>query len=772
MKKHFFVLAAMVTAGQAGIMRADAQTGPNAEQYSVVYGTDSVRMYQMESVSVTSTRAGEKTPMAFTDIGKAAIERNNTGVDMPFLLLNTPSLVVTSDAGAGVGYTGVRIRGSDATRINVTANGIPMNDAESHGMFWVNMPDLASSVEDIQVQRGVGTSTNGAGAFGGSINLKTQALASDPYGEVSASYGSFNTNKQSVNFGTGLIGGKWAFNTRLSHIESDGYIDRASANLKSYFIQGGYYGKSTTVKFITFGGKEKTYLAWEGLSKADMKEHGRKWNTAGIIEDANKNRVGFYKNQTDNYKQRNYQLLITQRLADRWNLNVNLHYTDGYGYYEQYKNRQYLIQYGLSNFELPNPGGGASEVERSNLVRRKIMDNGFGGGVFSLDYKSPRLQASLGGGANKYDGDHFGNVIWVQNYANDQSFQPDHEYYNNKGKKTDANVYMKASWEAASNLYLYGDVQYRHINYKINGTNDKWDDAVSAMQPLQVDKNYNFFNPKAGITYDFHPQWSAYASFAMTHKEPTRNNFTDAEQDEKPVKERLMDYEAGINYRSGIFSAGVNLYYMDYKDQLILTGKVNHIGEALATNIPDSYRTGIEIMAGVQPTRWLRWDVNATFSRNKIKHYTDHVQKEWGSTEHVSTYLGTTTIAYSPKILFNSLISANFKGVGIYLQSNFVGRQYINNSESKWQYADNDPNDRFIINSYFVNNLRLDYTFKLPSLRSVTAAVNINNIFDKRYSSNAYGWVAYDADTGTRTNNVFYFPQAGTNVLASISIKF
>lgn len=771
MKKHFSALTAIILAGQMGIWQAGAQTGPYATDYETDRDADSVKMIEMQGVEVTSTRANAKTPMAFTNVGKAAIEKSNTGVDIPFLLLNTPSVVATSEAGAGIGYTGIRIRGTDPTRINVTANGIPMNDAQSHTVFWVNTPDLAASLEDIQVQRGVGTSTNGAGAFGGSINLKTQALTADPYGEVSAGFGSFKTNRQSVNFGTGLLKGKWAFNARLSHIESDGYVDRASTNLKSYFLQGGYYGRTTTVKFITFSGKEKTYHAWEGVTREEMEKYGRKYNSCGEIKDiaTGKEVLGFYKDQTDNYRQRNYQLLFTQRLSDHLELNVNFHYTDGFGYYEQYKNGEKLVRYGLSTFEVPDGSGGTTQIETSNLVRRKLMDNWFGGGVFSLNYNSSRLQAYLGGAANKYDGDHFGNVMWVQRYTGGDSYQPNHEYYRNKAKKTDANVYLKATWEAVDNLYFYGDVQYRHIRYKIDGHNDKWDKSANNMQRLDINKNYNFFNPKVGVTYDFHPNWNMYASFSMTHKEPTRNNFTDTEPGENPVEERLMDYEAGINYRSGIFSAGANFYYMDYKDQLILTGKINHIGEALAANIPDSYRMGIELMAGVQPVHWLRWDVNATFSRNKIKNYTDFVM-DWDTGEHISTYLGTTTIAYSPKVMFGSLISADFKGFGISLQSNYVGKQYVTNSESKWQYSADDDNDRFIIKSYFVNNLRLDYTFKLPSLRSVTAAVTINNIFNEKYYSNAVGWS--DAYSGVRVNTMKYFNQAGTNVMAGITVRF
>ncbi|MCD8103276.1 MAG: TonB-dependent receptor [Alistipes sp.] len=797
MKKTLIALAALAAAGQSCFALPDkraAEPVTVASPAGSVYvrdslSGDSIRMVELQGIQFISTRAGEKTPMAYTDLDRAELGKLNTGVDLPFLLLQTPSLIATSEAGNGIGYTAIRIRGTDASRINVTANGIPMNDAESHSVFWVNTPDLISSVDEIQVQRGVGTSTNGAGAFGGSINMKTESLSTQAGGEVSGSYGSFNTHRESVNFHTGLLNGKWAFNARLSNIQSDGYRDRASTDLKSYFLQGGWFGNRTTVKFITFGGKEKTYHAWEGITRGEIDTIGRRYNPLGIMTryvlDADGRPTGsqvatgeYYKDQTDNYKQFNYQLLISHRITDRWNMNVNFHYTDGYGYYEQYKSNERIERYGLAAFDLADKNGNLYTVSRSDLTRRKIMDNKFGGGVFSFDYNSARLRATIGGGANKYSGDHYGRVLWVQNFAGDYGFTPDHRYYFNKGEKTDANIYSKVNWSVTRKLNLYGDIQYRFIKYRIDGRNDNWDSDADGgnggMQELSVNETFNFINPKVGLYYDIDRNFDVYASVAITHKEPTRNGYTDHEPGEPfPTHERLIDYELGGTYTSRVFSAGVNLYYMDYKDQFILTGKLNHIGEAMLTNIPDSYRMGIELQAAVRPLSWLTWQANATLSRNYIKKYTDFATN-WTTEEVVETYLGTTKIAYSPEFMFGSLITGAFKGFNVSLQSNYVGRQYVTNSESKWEYDDEDDNDRLALAAYFVNNLRLDYTVRLRTMKSLTLGFTIYNLFNQKYYSNGYGWVDIFGlgSDAVRVNNMYYFPQAGTNFMANVTLRF
>ncbi len=724
---------------------------------------DSLRLVRLQEVQVVSTRATAKTPVAFSNVSKDQISKQNFGMDIPFLLTLTPSVVATSDAGAGVGYTGVRVRGTDATRINITANGVPMNDAESHNLYWVDLPDFASSIEDLQIQRGAGTSTNGAGAFGASINMKTESLYSLPYGEVSGSYGSFNTHKETLKVGTGLLKSHWAFDVRISDIGSDGYVDRASTDLKSFFAQAGYYGDRDMLKFIVFGGKEKTYHAWDGIS-ADQLEKDRRYNPCGEIEDADGNVTGFYKDQTDNYTQTNFQALYTHVFSPEWNLNLTLHYTDGEGYYEEYKNRGVLQEYGLQPFMI-----NGDLTEKSNLVRQKKMDNGFGGGVFSFNYSFGRLQASLGGAANKYKGNNFGKVIWVKNYIGE--LDPDHEYYRNNSNKTDANVYLKANYELFTGLNVYGDLQVRRIDYTIDGVNDKWDGTKTPgeMQTLAVDHIYNFFNPKAGLFWQINKTNSAYASFSVAQKEPTRNNFTDAKFGKTPSSERMFDYEAGYTYHDSRFMAGVNLYYMKYKNQLILTGENNDIGEPLANNVPDSYRTGAEFLLGTKITSWLRWDVNATFSENKIKNYSENLELYDVNGEdmhqYTSIYLGKKTIAFSPSVIANSFISINSGSWDAALQSSYVGKQYLTNSQL----------EDCKLKAYFVNNLRLGYTFSLPTVKSIHIGLSVNNLFNEKYESNGWGSSYYvvNADgSKNRFNDAGYFAQAGTNVLVGIALKF
>lgn len=754
MKKHLLMAVGCAAIGTVNVVATRASESDS----------DTLRMIKLQEVEVVSTRATAKTPMVYTNVNKEQIAKINYGQDLPFLLMLTPSVVATSDAGAGIGYTGIRVRGTDATRINVTTNGIPMNDSESHSLFWVNTPDIASSVDDIQIQRGVGTSTNGAGAFGGSINMKTESLSTTPMGEVSGSYGSFNTHKEMIKVNTGLINNHWAFSARLSNIQSDGYIDRASTDLKSYFAQAGYYGKNTVVKFITFGGTEKTYHAWGGIDAAQMKKD-RRYNPCGEIEvidaDGKAKVVGFFDDQTDNYTQRNYQLLFTQILSQNLSLNVNFHYTDGDGYYQEYKNRRTLKEYGLLPFEIDG-----ETVKKSDLVRRKQMDNGFGGGVFSLDYKSEGLELSFGGAVNNYSGDHFGRVIWVQNYYNTKNpRKTNHEYYRNNSDKTDANVYIKGNYEVVRGLNIYADLQYRHISHKIQGANDNWDWINEKMQGIDVNRTFNFFNPKAGLFYKINKQSNVYASFAVAQKEPTRNNYTDAKEDAKPLAERLYDYEFGYNYASQRFSAGVNFYYMNYKNQFVLTGENNEIGEPLADNVPDSYRMGVELSAGVQIAKWLRWDVNATFSKNIIENYSEyvyHLDESWDPTGEVTTtYMGNATISFSPSVIANSIISAELRGWNAAFTSSYVSKQYLTNFEQS----------ESMLEGYFVNNLNVAYTFKLPVLRSLSVGVSVNNIFNEMYSSNGWGGSNY-LSTGERYNSAGFFPMAGTNVLANVVIKF
>lgn len=779
--------AAMLAAFALQAQSASAQYARDAVDDT----SDSVKVTVLNDVEIYATRADKNTPITHTELSKEQLSKLNYGEDIPFMLTLTPSVVATSDAGAGIGYTSVRIRGVDASRINVTSNGVPMNDAESHSAFWVNVPDFASSIQDLQIQRGVGTSTNGSGAFGGSINIQTEGAGTQPFCEIGFSGGSYGTHRETVKFGTGLINGRWNFGARLSNIGTDGYIDRAKVRQKSFLAQGAYYGDKTVVKLIAFGGKEVTYHAWDGVTQEQIDLYGRRFNPCGAMERVVRNadgtpvrdsygnvvteRTGFYSDQTDNYTQYNYQLVINRVLSDSWKLNATLHYTDGYGYYEEYKNAQRFVEYGLTPYAPANASKEAwldsdGNVERSNLVRRKLMDNGFGGIVLSTNYTSERLTLTLGGAANNYDGRHFGNVIWIENYHG--SLEPNHEYYSNESSKWDANVYAKLNYRIVNGLYLYADAQYRYIHHTISGTGDQWDSrsGQERMQLIDVDKEYSFFNPKAGLFWNIDNRNKLYGSFAVAHKEPTRNNHVEASAGREPRPERLFDYELGYAYSGDIFSAGVNLYYMDYKDQIVLTGRLNEIGEAVSDNVRSSYRAGIELQAGVRITDWLRWDVNATLSRNRIKNYTEYAELYDENyvlqSEQYQNYIGTTDIAFSPSVIAGSLITFNVGGFNAMLQTQYVGKQYVSNTSDSSLRLDD----------YCVTNLRMSYTFNTRKLKHLSVGIALNNLFGAKYSSNGWGatWYVKDSSTGELTKETLmgYYPQATANVLANVTIRF
>ena len=556
---------------------------------------DTLKSVELQNVQVVATRATKKTPVAFTNMSQEQLKAVNFGQDIPYLLSLTPSITMTSDAGNGIGYTSLRVRGTDPSRINITANGIPMNDAESAQLYWVNMGDFASSVQSMQIQRGVGTSTNGSGAFGATLNMQTENIGVKPFIGLDLSGGSYYSHKQTLRFGTGLIGGHWGVQGRLSNIGSKGYLERASTKLNSYFLQAGYFGDNTVVKFITFNGVEETYHAWNYTSKYEQSLYGRRYNSCGEYYDANGN-TRYYDNQTDNYHQQNYQLIWNQHLAHGLSLNAALHYTRGDGYYEEYKRKRTLFEYDLDN---------AMTWAKSDLVRQKKMANDFYGVVASLFYDNQKnLQATFGGGWNKYDGDHFGLVKWVKSPVD--ALLPDHKYYDNNAKKTDFNVYGKVSYEFLRGLSAFVDLQYRHLGIKMHGPTDEINWDTNKRIVYDMEETYNFFNPKFGLNYNINEQHKVYASYAIAHKEPTRNNFENninAEL-EMPKSERLNDLELGYKYQSQVFTAGVNFYWMKYKDQFVLTGEIDKIGEAITRNVPKSYRLGVELEAAVKPVNW------------------------------------------------------------------------------------------------------------------------------------------------------------------------
>ena len=727
------------------------------------------KVHAIDEVTVRSLRATDKSPVAYTNLDKETLSKTNLGQDIPYLLSQTPSFVASSDAGTGIGYTNFRIRGTDASRINITMNGIPFNDADEQGAYWVDVPDFASSVESVQVQRGVGTSTNGAGAFGANINMQTDNYASKASGEISTSYGSFNSRKNTVKASSGLISGHWAIDTRLSSVKSDGYIDRASVDMSSYFIQAGYYSEKTTVKLLTFGGKEKTYHAWDGIDSYTLPtlEYPRTHNPCGYMGNDAEGNPLYYKNQTDNYNQKNYQLLGAHVFSPELSLNVGLHYTRGDGYYEEYKRDETLKNYGLH----PYTNNGVL-VSDTDLVRQKKMGNDFGGGVFSFNYQKNKLSAQLGGALNGYWGKHWGEVIWVKNYLGD--LLPGTEYYRSNVTKWDGNIYLKANYELLPKLNVYADMQYRRVTYRLQGTNDKWDDALGAMQVLNVDKKFNFFNPKAGLYYKPNMNNDVFGSFAIANREPTRTNYTDGSATTWPKPERLYDTELGYKFHTSSYSFGANAYFMSYHDQLVLTGKINDIGEALTENIKSSYRSGIELTGSVKPIDWLRWDLTATFSYNRIIDFVETVNvidENWNPTgQSVTNLYHSTPIAFTPDILGNSMITITKNNFEMGFQSVYVGKQFVDNT---------GHNDRRLPD-YFLNNLRLSYSLPVRGIRGLDFTVLVNNLFNAKYISNAWSSPSITEtpdnpvyDKNSPVNNSFgCYPQAGINFLAGITLKF
>ena len=702
------------------------------------------RDLSLDEVVVTATKVAKGTPVAYSEVSKDELSRKNDGQGIPYLISQSPSVIMTSDAGTGIGYSGFRIRGTDANRINITVNGVPVNDSESHTVFWANMSDFASSVDNIQIQRGAGTSTNGAAAFGATVAMQTQKPDLKPYAEYSLSAGSFGTVKNSVKTGTGLLRDHFVFDARYSNVQSDGYIDRATANMHSYFGSATYYGDNTLVRFQTFGNIEKTYQAWNGVPSIYL-ESDRTYNPCGEYKENGVKK--FYDNQTDNYRQQNYHLMVSQRLSDLWNMNLTLHYTHGEGYYEDYKPNEEFTKYKLPESYINGKG---DTIVSSDLVRRKWLDNDFYGVVYSANYRSERLQISFGSAVNKYVGDHFGRVMWVKNAEALPS--PDYEYYRNRGNKLDYNFYVKGNYRFHPYLNGYLDLQYRGIHYTIKGSDD------NTGKEIYVNKNWNFFNPKAGINFQKGGH-NAFVSFSVANREPNRDNFTEAAVNERPTHETLYDYEAGYSFGNQRFRAGANLYFMDYNNQLILSGKISEIGEALTSNIKDSYRMGIELTGGASITHWLDWNGNITLSRNKIKNFTHYID-DFDNGGQASYYLGTTDIAFSPGIIANSMFDFNLKGFSASFNSQFVGRQYIDNTSTK---------DRSI-DPYFVNSLRVGYVFKPKFVKEIGVDVTINNLFNEKYETNA--WVYTYISKGIVNKDDGYFTQAGTNAMARVTIRF
>jgi iron complex outermembrane recepter protein len=650
-----------------------------------------------------------------------------------------------------MGYTGLRIRGTDANRINMTVNGIPLNDAESHGVWFVNMPDFAGSTENIQIQRGVGTSTNGAAAFGASINFQTLAISKKAYGEIHSSVGSFNSNKNSAGFGTGLLNNRYSFDTRFSWINSDGYIDRASSNLSSWFISGASVKEKSLLKLILFSGKEKTYQAWDGVP-GYLLDSMRTYNGMGMYTD-DSGTIRYYDNETDNYAQNHYQLHYSHEIDHSVHFTAALHLTRGIGYYEQYKEDQDLFVYNIPDIHVPG-----DTLTSSDLIRRKWLDNYFYGGVFSVNIKRSRLEALFGGGINRYDGNHYGTVIWAR-YAGISEIKD--KWYKNTGIKTDFNNYAKINYSLSNALNIYGDLQIRGISYRINGRDDDKRDITQ-------DHKFLFLNPKIGLNLKINENHRSFISFSVAGREPNRDNFVDAVPGRPyPQPETLFDYEAGYDFHSENLLAGLNLYYMDYKNQLVLTGEINDVGSAVMTNVRDSYRAGIEAVIGFKISETFKWNMNINMSTNKIKKFMTYVDNwdYWDDPENEPLQyqynLGSTNIAFSPRIVAgNNFKFILLKNLSVDFYSKYVGKQFIDNTNSRERQLD----------PWFVNDLRLKYTFHPETMDEISINLLIANIFSEKYESNA--WVYRYMYQGSEYKYDGYFPQAGINFLAGISIKF
>lgn len=697
-----------------------------------------------EEVVVSAVRATQQTPTTFSVVTEEEINRDNLGRDMPYLIAREPSVVTTSDAGNGIGYTGIWIRGSDMTRINVTINGIPVNDPESHYVFWVDLPDLAGSVNTMQIQRGVGSSTNGAGAFGASVNIETNALRLDPYGEISTSFGSFKTWKNSIKFGTGLIRDHWYFDGRASLISSDGYIDRAGAGLKSFFLQGGYYGEKTLVKAVAFSGTERTYQAWYGLDRPTM-DTARTFNWAGAIfsEDGS---LHFYDNQVDQYQQDYYQLHFSRQLSPSLNLSLAGHYTAGKGYYEEYMQQQSFTDYGLDPLyfgadSMLTPGGWTlfyhDTVDVTDLIRRRWLDNDFYGITYSLRYRQNKTDLILGGAVNRYgNARHFGEMIWA---GFSGAAGNDHIFYDNTAEKNDRNVYLKAIYSPTDRIGLYADLQYRNIVYGVSG------DEIYK-QPVVIDETFHFFNPKAGFTYTTPSAGMLYLSYGLANREPIRDDYIDAPEGEKPEHETLHNIEAGVRKKTGTSMFAGNLYLMVYRNQLVLTGEINDVGAFIRENTGRSYRAGLELTGSYSLGPHLLLSGNISLSRNK----TDHRQL---NSEGMMESYDDTDISFSPWLVSHMQISyIPLKQLEIDLSGKYVSKQYL----------DNTQNPELVLDGYLISDLRLGYKVSLPLMRELEVILSIHNLFNRLYETNGY---VYD---GTP----YFYPQAGIHFQAGVSCRW
>ncbi len=702
--------------------------------------TDSTKVEALEEVLIKSVRVDADSPITHSNLDKEELEKRNLGQDIPYMLSYLPSVVTTSDAGAGIGYTYIRVRGSDASRVNVTLNGIPFNDAESQGTFFVNLPDFTSSVQNLQLQRGVGTSTNGSGAFGASLNILTDGVSETAYGEISNAVGSYNTRKHNVKFSTGLLNNRIEIAGRLSTIQSDGYIDRASSDLKSYFLHAAYVDRNTLIKALAFGGREETYQAYFGID-AETLANDRTFNPAGMYTDEDGN-VKFYDNEVDNYAQDHYQLLWNQRYNNKWSSNVSLNYTYGRGYFEQYKEDEDFETYNFDPIEI-----GGETINTTDLIRRRWLDNDFYAVNANVNYKDNDVEVSSGAFFSTYSGDHFGEVIWAQ-FAGGSEIRD--RYYFGVGDKNEFTVFTKATWRIDDQWSVFGDLQGRFISYETSGT-------TSDLITLNVDQSYSFFNPKAGASFQLNEKNQFYASYGRANREPRRSDF------EQGIftAEKLDDIELGWRYASEATNINTNLFYMDYTDQLVLTGAIDDVGAPIRETSGESYRIGLEVDAEIRLSQSFTVRPNIALSSNKN---VDFVFQRDGELVN----LGNTNISYSPEIVAGNIVEYRpIPNLQFALLSKYVGEQFMGNIDSEVSKLD----------SYFINDLNIVYELReVPFVDSILLNGLVNNLFNVEYVSNGY-FFTFDDDfsepgTITTIEGAGFYPQATINFLVGATVRF
>jgi len=773
-------------------------------------------IHDLPIAMIEALRVTNKIPIAQSSKSAEEIEKLNNGQDLPFLIRFSPSVTVTSDAGTGIGYTGIRIRGSDASRINVTINGIPLNDPESQAVYWVNIPDFASSISSLQIQRGLGSSTNGAGAFGASINIATEKIRQKAFGEIANSIGSFNTFKHTVQFGTGLISDRWSIDGRLSQISSDGYIDRATADLKSYYIAGNFIGEKTSIKAIVFGGAERTYQSWFGTPQSrvenDIQGMLTHASNNGFSDAQVQNLLGsgrtynfyLYENEVDNYNQDHYQLHLRQQLNGRLYFNLSAHYTWGRGYFEQFRENDDLHNYGISPIDIANelvysnsfddegnpintqwpsqfnnpdisvnqavqydsegnpitdPIGNtllnlSAEINQSDIIRRRWLNNDFYGLTWALNYETPTLKAIWGGAANEYDGDHYGEIIWAE-YTSDTNYEE--IFYLNNGLKRDINSFFKIDWDINEKLLLFVDLQMRDIDYKINGMDIDF-------RNLQLDQHYTFFNPKAGLSYQLFDHNLIYASYGISSREPMRSDFIDVAADTKPIPEEMQDLEIGIRRNTNKYYVNLNFYNMQYDNQLVLTGELNDVGNSVRSNVKDSYRRGLEAEFGMKILKKWELYLTSTISQNKIKLFEEVVYDYGLAISETIVSHQDSDISFSPELTASGMLSYKAiarKSFGLELAWMY---SYVSD-----QYLDNTSNSERMLDAYLVNDLRITCDIKTSGKLNVSVNLLLNNILNSQYSSNGY---TYTYIYGQQITENFYYPQAGRNAMLGLTLKF